>query len=118
VMGGGWTHLMAPDQPVNMSLGVVIAVPWTETNRRHELVVSLMDDDGQRVTMGEQGEQPVVTAGRIEVGRPAGVKPDSAINAVIAFNFNGLVLPEGGYVWMLRMAQTEVRTPFWVVSPG
>jgi hypothetical protein len=115
VMGGGWTHLLTPNQPITMALGVVIGVPWDRTNERHQLQVQLVDDDGTLVTVGEQ---PVETVGQLAVGRPLGVKPGSAINAVMAFKFNGLSLDTGGYVWELRVADTQARTPFWVVDPS
>jgi hypothetical protein len=114
VMGGGWTHLLAPNQPITMALGVVIAVPWDRTNEHHELTVELVDEDGSLVMVDDQ---PVKTGGHVAVGRPLGVKPGSAMNAVMAFKFNGLNLDVGGYVWQLRVADTEARTPFWVVDP-
>lgn len=115
VLGGGWTHLIAPNVPVNMALGVVVAVPWNETNRRHALTVALLDADGQQVSVNDHEVQ---TNGAVEVGRPVGVKPGSDMNAVLSFAFNGLVLPPGGYVWQLRVGDHEERTPFWVVDPA
>lgn len=114
IMGGGWTHLLSPNVPIPMALGVVVAVPWDRTNQRHELTVRLLDEDGEQVEAVPG--QPVVTGGQMEVGRPPGVKPGSAINAVMAFKFNGLALPAGGYVWEMRIADVEARTPFWVVD--
>jgi hypothetical protein len=115
VMGGGWTHLLTPNQPMNMALGVVVAVPWDRTNERHDLTVGLVDEDGEPVQIGGQ---VVRTGGQMAVGRPLGVKPGSAINAVMAFKFNGVVLDVGGYVWELRVGKTQVRTPFWFVYPS
>ena len=113
LMGGGWTHVLTPREPVNMALGVVVAIPWDETNRRHDLRVALMDEDGEQMKIGGKS---VGADGQIEVGRPAGIKPGSAINAVMAFRFNGIRLEPGGYVWELRVADTVVRTPFWVLD--
>jgi hypothetical protein len=115
VLGGGWTHLLSPGQPVNMALGVIIAVPWDETNRKHALQVVLLNEDGEQVT---QGDDSVENGGHIAVGRPLGVKPGSAINTVFAFRFNGLVLDVGGYVWELRLGAVQARTPFWVIDPS
>jgi hypothetical protein len=116
ILGGGWTHLLTPNTPVSMALGVVVAVPWTRTNERHPLTVRLLDEDGTLIETAE-GQQ-VQTGGQMEVGRPPGVKPGSAINAVMAFKFNGLALDARGYVWELRVADVEARTPFWVVDPA
>lgn len=118
ILGGGWTHLTTPRAPATMALGVVVAVAWEETNQRHTLNVVLLDDDGGQVLMQDQ---PVQTVARFEVGRPAGVKPGSDLNAVMAFQFQGLVLDPGGYVWELRRQQEPQplgRTPFWVLDPA
>jgi hypothetical protein len=114
VLGGGWTHLLTPGQPVNMALAVVVAVPWTETNKRHPLEVRLLTDDGETVSVNDV---PVQAGGQIEVGRPIGIKPGSDLNAVLAFGFNGVVLEPGGYVWQLSISGVpEARTPFWVLA--
>jgi hypothetical protein len=54
----------------------------------------------------------------LEVGRPPGIKAGSEINAAFVANFEGLVLPPGGYVWDLSLAgESLARNPFWVVAP-
>jgi hypothetical protein len=113
VLGGGWTHAVTSN-PLNMGLGVVMAVPWDRTNERHQIQVELLTEDGALVNIGGQ---PVGAGGQIEVGRPAGTKAGSDLNAVLAFQFNGLPLVPGGYVWQLRVGdEVEARTPFWVRS--
>jgi hypothetical protein len=114
--GGGWTHLQvsSPSDIHNMAVGIVIAVPWDETNTRHKLELNLLDADGKQVMMGDT---EVGAKGSLEVGRPAGVKPGLEQNAVQAYRFNGVALPPGGYVWMLAVGEEAVaRTPFWVVG--
>lgn len=114
--GGGWTHVLkAEDEPVSMALGLVIAVPWNETNKRHPLELRLRTEDGDQFMIGEQ---EIMAGGNIEVGRPAGIKQGSDLNAVVAFNFQGLKLPAGGYVWRLTIGEESCgRTPFWVLTP-
>jgi hypothetical protein len=100
VLGGGWTHLHAVGQPTNMALAVLLQVPWDETNRKHNIEAELLTEDGQPVNMGGL----VVRAeGQIEVGRPAGIKPGSPINAPFALSFPGIALPAGGYFWALKI---------------
>jgi hypothetical protein len=114
--GGGWTHVLTTgEEPLSMALGLIIAVPWTEANRRHLLEVRLLDDDGAQVEiMGH----PVMAGGQIEVGRPPGIKPGSDLNAVVAFKFLGLPLRPSGYVFELKVNDEEnARTPFWVLAP-
>lgn len=112
IMGGGWTHLLQADVPTSMALAVVLSVDWNETNERHQVEAALRTDDGEQV---KAGDQPVVQAGQIEVGRPAGLKPGSAISVPVAMSFHGLALPAGGYVWELRVgSDTKARAPFRV----
>ena len=113
--GGGWTHVLSPPgNPLNMALGLIVAVPWTDANKRFPIEASLRTEDGDQVTVGSQ---EVKATGQIEVGRPAGVKPGSDLNAVLAFNFHGLPLDPGGYVWQLTIGgNPSARTPFWVID--
>lgn len=114
--GGGWTHLLlgGNNPAADMAVGLVVAVPWDETNKRHPLELRLMTDDGEQVMVGDQ---EVMGAGNIEVGRPAGIKPGSDLNAVVAFKFQGVPLEPGGYVWQLTIDdEPRGRTPFWVVT--
>ena len=115
--GGGWTHLLIrdPSEPVSMAVGLVVAVPWTEANKRHALELNLRTEDGQQVQMGDHD---IKAGGQIEVGRPPGIKPGIDLNAVLAFNFTALQLPPGGYVWRLSIGEESCgRAPFWVLSP-
>lgn len=117
VLGGGWTHAMAADTPFNLGLGLVIAVPWDRTNEKHPFRVVLVTDDGEPVQ--SQG-QPVENVAEFELGRPPGLKRGTTLNAVMAMQFNGLVLSEGGYVWEVYVDDEQAaRAPFWMVArPG
>jgi hypothetical protein len=95
-----------------MALAIVVHVPWDQANRRHELEVSLLTEDGPPVLADDK---PVKVQGVVEVGRPAGAKPGSELNAVAALRFDGITLDSGGYVWRLSFnGKPEERTPFWV----
>jgi hypothetical protein len=116
VLGGGWTHAVG-GQPMSCALAVVAAVPWGDANRQHHFAVSLKDLDGNPITQQTpMGEQEVGNEGQFEVGRPAGIKAGSDLNAVLVFKFAGLQLEPGGYVWELTVGDVTERTPFWVVG--
>ncbi len=117
VLGGGWTHTFTPNMPMQLGLGVVIAVPWNRTNERHVVEAVLVTADGQQV---EIDGNPVIAGGELEVGRPPGIRAGSQLNTALPFSFNGLVLDIGDYVWELRInGNTETRTPFRVDNmPG
>lgn len=115
VLGGGWTTLFAPNRPTSISLALVIAVPWDQANEPHDLTIELLDADGGVV---EIGEQAVVVESRFEVGRPAGVKPGTALNTALTWNFGGLVLPTGSYEFKVGIdGEPVVGRPFTVAYP-
>lgn len=117
VLGGGWTHNFTPNTPMQMGLGVVIAVPWNRTNEKHVIEAVLVTADGQQV---EVDGNLVMAGGELEVGRPPGIRAGSQLNTALPFNFNGLALDIGDYVLELRInGNTETRTPFRVDNmPG
>jgi hypothetical protein len=117
LMGGGWNVLYAVNQPVNVAVAMILAVGWDEANRRHALAVALLDHDGNQVRIGDQ---PVAVGSEFEVGRPPGVKPGTALNTPLVMNFQGLLLPEGGYEFKASVGGEPIASrPFTVVPrPG
>ena len=112
ISGGGWTNVRSP-LPLDCSVAVSIAVPWTQTNQKHKLILELLDEDGEN-PKGPDGK-PVQIEGDLEVGRPAGVVPGDAISASLAFRLQGLDLETGGYSFSLKINGTEVaKTQFRV----
>jgi hypothetical protein len=101
IMGGGWS-ITGPEPP-NFGIAIKIEVPWDQTNRRHDILLRLLDADGQSVTVpGPMGEQPVEVRGEFEVGRPPGLPHGTPIDSVLAINVQSLPVPPGGrYVWKL-----------------
>ena len=115
VMGGGWNVLYAPGEPVTMAVAAIVAVPWDQTNRPHELALELLTQDGASVEV--EGEALSVT-GEFELGRPPGIKPGSSLNAPFVWTFAGLVLEAGGYEWKLSLNGAPVTSrPFTVTPP-
>jgi hypothetical protein len=115
VMGGGWSILFAADRPVNMSVAALIAVPWDQTNRPHQIALELLTDDGAAV---ESEGNPVALRGQFEVGRPPGVKPGTSFNTPFVWNISGLVLAGGGYQWKLSVdGDPRASRAFVVTAP-
>jgi hypothetical protein len=117
INGGGWNVLLRPGVPVNVSLAILIEVPWDEAGTEHHLRTYLLTEDGVPIG-GPQGDGLQVD-GSFEVGRPPGVKPGSTLNTPLAINLNALVLDAGGYEWRLEVDGALVaRKPFRVASSG
>lgn len=112
ILGGGWSVINLPDTPVNIAVAVLIAVPWNQANEQHDIALKLVDDDGGQV---EVEGQSVGAEGQFELGRPPGLKPGTDLNIPLAFRFNGISLPRGGYRFELSIDGTQVEiAPFRV----
>src|SRR5207244_1129232 len=57
IMGGGWS-VMGPE-PTPYAIALKVEVPWDETNKRHTLVLRLLDDDGRPVRVAAPNEDPI-----------------------------------------------------------
>jgi hypothetical protein len=107
ILGGGWS-ITGPN-PSPSALAVKIEVPWHEANTKHRLSLALQDADGHPFRVPTpQGEAPLVIGGEFEVGRPAGLKPGTPLDAAIAIGIPPLPLaPDSRYVWRLTIDDTS-----------
>jgi hypothetical protein len=114
ILGGGWS-LTGPE-PLASALAIKIDVPWDEANRPHELKIELLDTDGHPfLAPTPMGEQPLQIGGKLEVGRPAGLKPGTPLDVPAAFNLPPLPLkPDMRYVW--RVSIDDHSEEDWQVS--
>lgn len=107
VVGGGWTITGAQTAP--FGIGVIIEVPWNQTNQDHQFRFALTDIDGNAVEVDTpEGTQIVQFEGGFQVGRPPGVRPGSAIPIKFAINSGPISLSAGcHYVWQLAIDGQE-----------
>ncbi|MBI4668545.1 MAG: hypothetical protein HY747_05070 [Elusimicrobia bacterium] len=114
IMGGGWS--ITGPMPSPSAIAIKIEVPWTETNQKHNLKIELLDGDYHPVLIPmPAGNSPLVISGEFEVGRPAGLKVGTSIDAPFAFNIGPLSLEPGkGYVWKLSI--DDKTNENWQVS--
>jgi hypothetical protein len=98
---------------------VKLTVPWSRANERIHIEAALITDEGQEVMQqSDEGAGPVRTEGDLELGRPAGLRPGTPLDATFVLNFEGLDLEAGGYVWELRLGgDPAARIPFLVIKP-
>lgn len=99
ILGGGW-NLTGP-QPVASAIALQIDVPWDEANKRHDLKLVLVTDDGQPVMVPTStGERPVELGAQFEVGRPVGHRVGAPISVAVAINIGPLPLqPDSRFEW-------------------
>jgi hypothetical protein len=105
VLGGGWS--VTGPAPMPFAIAVDVKVPWEMANRAHQFRFELVDSAGRTVEVpGPTGEDnPVVVEAELEVGRPPGMVPGTALDAVLAINVpGGLQLTPGArYEWRLMV---------------
>ena len=100
IIGGGWSLIVA-DQPVPIALAIKIGVPWDQANRPHELSVRLLDTDSNPFVA--PNGQPVEMVGKIEVGRPPGLRPGTNLDAQIVVRIPVISFPQGRYTWEIKV---------------
>lgn len=105
IVGGGWS-ITGPN-PVPFAIAIKIEVPWDQANTKHQLRLELVDADGDPVLVPNDvgGEQAVVIEGEFEAGRPAGLKPGTPLDVMLAlFASPPPPIPPGGrYQWRLSI---------------
>jgi hypothetical protein len=111
--GGGWDLLTINGPPPvghPCGVGASFLADWNnDTNRPHEVELRVLNDDGDTIwTM----------SGRVEVGRPPGIRPGQSQRVQLAANLVLAIPGPGGYVVSALVNQEECgRTTFNVV-PG
>ncbi len=103
VLGGGWSQ--TGPEPAPSAVALYVKVPWDQANRRHTLVLKLVDSDGDAVLVqGPEGEAPIQVQSEFEVGRPPGMHQGTPIDMALALNFGPISLaPDGRYEWRLTI---------------
>jgi hypothetical protein len=114
IMGGGWSQLWTANVPSNISVAIKLSVPWNQANEPHELVIGLVREDGETVK-DDEGKNVRLT-GRVEVGRPPGLRPGSALDVALAARFQGISLEPGGYEFRLEIDGTLLESAAFNVS--
>lgn len=110
ILGGGWSIIGSQTGPT--AIAMKIDVPWDQANRRHRLILTLVDSDGQPVRIEDK---PVEIQGDFETGRPAGLIPGTDLDVALAIPIGPLSLTPGHrYVW--RCTIDDVSRDEWQLS--
>ena len=118
VLGAGWNVIAAPRLPSRHSrigIGMLIRVPYTETDSEHTLQVSLEDADGHVLPLadapGSPGERVSFLAAKFRVGRPPVLPPGAEQIMPMAMNIDGLVFQSyGQYRFVITVDGAQATT--------
>jgi hypothetical protein len=126
VQGAGWNMINVqslPAQHDRIGIGLIIAVPYTETNKEHAFSLHLETEDGEQLPLGDSPpgmETPDGRMRRIEgvfnMGRPPALVAGDEQVIPLAINLNGLPFEAPGrYTFVVQVDGEEVkRLPFRV----
>jgi hypothetical protein len=108
ISGGGWTDLTRPlipgqgPPPTHLGVGMSVLVGWTETNRRHHVLVYIEPEDS--------GEPLLRAEAELEVGRPPGAVEGADQRAALAFSGEVVFPASGGYRLVAELGDSETRS--------
>jgi hypothetical protein len=111
VIGGGWS-MMNAQGPFGFFVAALFQIPWDQTNAKHKFRLELLDADGRGVPI-PSGET-VRAEGEFEVGRPAGLRPGTPVDAPLVVPFGPLELDEGRYE--LRLTIDDETKEDWFLA--
>lgn len=116
ILGAGWSQTTSP-MSLPSAIGMIITVPWDNTNRNIEFALSLYDSDGQPVIVqtGPDTRAPLEIRSGFQVGRPPNVKQGTEFHVPFAVALSPIPLqPDSHYEWRLKIGDEE--NPDWRIT--
>ncbi len=94
-LGIGWNEI-GPD-PSAFAIAGLVEILWDETNRPHDLDITIVDaDDQPYMVPTPTGDQPFRVHAKVEAGRPPGARVGRSFSVPIALNLPPLQFRPGG----------------------
>lgn len=114
IHGAGWDSILAasfPFQHPQISVVLLLRVPWADTNEPHRIEIDVLDQDGKSV-LPEDGAMK----GNLNAGRPVNISPGEDQVFPVVLNIGNLQFEkEGSYVIVFKVDGAEsARTRFRV----
>jgi hypothetical protein len=116
MVGGGFDRVGVASLPglANYDVALGFLVGYNETNQPHGFEIRMETEDNEVVT---QDGKPVLVAGQVEVGRPAGMVTGQEQRVIIVVRGPFPAPAAGGFSWVpILDGQPFERTRFYVVE--
>jgi hypothetical protein len=126
-IGIAWNTILAPQFPARHSrigVGMIIRVPYTATNQVHTFRVSIVNEDGGKVSLGDavpgipepflEDDRFVNIESSFNVGRPPDLQPGDEQVVPLAVQLDQIEFPaQGLYAVTVHVDDTEMaHLPF------
>lgn len=113
IHGAGWDNVFTAVWPaiLTASVGILLRVPWGETNEEHTIELDIVDADGKSIL-----PPPGPLRGTVNAGRPPQLEPGTDQVTPLAIVLNGTKIEKAGhYVVEFNIdGQKMARAPFRV----
>jgi hypothetical protein len=110
-----------PPYRVSIGIGIMVTVPWVQTNQQHQVEVELLTEDGQPVQLQVTPEMTGALQLKMvfNVGRPAGLVIGDDQHVSLAANLPALPLPATGkYIFVVRLDGHDERKLAYRLVPA
>lgn len=111
---------VSPPYNASLGIGIMVTVPWGQTNQQHTVEIELLSEDGTPVAVptGPESTGPVRMQLAFNVGRPANVTVGDDQHVCLAANLPVVPLPAyGKYEFVVRIdGHDERRLPYRLKS--
>lgn len=110
-----------PPYQVNLGIGIMVTVPWQQTNQQHKVDIELLTEDGEpvRTQIGPDAVAPVQGQLVFNIGRPPGLIVGDDQHVCLAANLPGLPIPAfGKYEFVIRIDGNDERRLAYRVLPS
>jgi hypothetical protein len=115
-LGAGWSVTSTPTPP--MALLVLLDCPWDQTNKKHKMIIDLVDADGHAVSFGQgpmgNPEPAVHLEIEFEVGRPPGMPPGNPQRQPLSINLGPGMPLTAGQKYEFRMTIDGKHQDSWL----
>jgi len=120
VQGAGWDTIVAGTFPLKhprLGIGVVMRVPWMATNQMHKFSVKIVDQDENKMVLGDAPPGSGIEDGKVReivgqfnLGRPPFLTRGDSQVVPIALNLDGLVFPDANtYSLVISVDDVDLR---------